>query len=92
VADHDGKEIKALGDGFMVAFASVRKALECSVAIQEQLEDRNFESPGDEVRVRIGISIGEVTVEVAPGLARGMSRSRAGSFSGRESGATGNDP
>ena len=27
VADHDGKEIKALGDGFMVAFASVRNAL-----------------------------------------------------------------
>ncbi len=63
VAGHDGKEIKALGDGFMVAFASVRKALECAVAIQRDLEDRNFESPGEEVRVRIGINFGEVTVE-----------------------------
>src|SRR5688500_5536549 len=63
VAGHDGKEIKALGDGVMVAFASFRKALECAVAIQRDLEDRNFVSPGEEVRVRIGINFGEVTVE-----------------------------
>jgi class 3 adenylate cyclase/tetratricopeptide (TPR) repeat protein len=63
VADHGGKEIKALGDGFMVAFVSIRKALECAVAIQQQLEERNVESPGEEVRVRIGVNFGEVTVE-----------------------------
>jgi adenylate cyclase len=47
----------------MVVFTSIRKALECAVAIQRDLEERNFESPGDEVRVRIGINFGEVTVD-----------------------------
>ena len=63
VTDHDGKEIKALGDGFMVAFASVRNAMVCAIAIQRELEERNIESPGEELRVRIGINTGEVTVE-----------------------------
>ena len=63
VADHDGKEIKALGDGFMVAFTSIRSALDCAVSIQRELEERNVESPGEELRVRIGVNFGEVTVE-----------------------------
>jgi class 3 adenylate cyclase/tetratricopeptide (TPR) repeat protein len=63
VAKHDGREVKALGDGFMVAFASARKALSCAVAIQQGLEERNQISPGDEVLVRIGINTGEVVVE-----------------------------
>jgi len=63
VVAHEGREIKALGDGFMVLFTSIRKALECAVAIQRNLEERNDEYPGDEVRVRIGINFGEVTVE-----------------------------
>ena len=33
VTDHDGWEVKALGDGFMVAFVSARKALACAQAI-----------------------------------------------------------
>jgi class 3 adenylate cyclase/tetratricopeptide (TPR) repeat protein len=63
VADHGGREIKALGDGFMVAFASVRPALECAIAMQQELAERNVESPGEELLVRIGVNFGEVTVE-----------------------------
>ena len=63
MAAHDGREVKALGDGFMIAFASVRKALACAGAIQEGLEERNADSPGDELRVRIGVNTGEVVVE-----------------------------
>jgi class 3 adenylate cyclase len=63
VEAHDGREVKALGDGFMVAFASVRKALACAIAIQQGLEERNAESPGEELKVRIGINTGEVVVE-----------------------------
>jgi class 3 adenylate cyclase len=63
VAAHDGREVKALGDGFMLAFASVRKALECAISIQQALAERNAESPGEEVRVRIGVNTGEVVVE-----------------------------
>lgn len=63
VAAHDGREIKALGDGFMIAFASVRKALTCAAAIQVGLAERNVAAPGDEVRVRIGVNTGEVVAE-----------------------------
>ncbi|MGH9009850.1 MAG: adenylate/guanylate cyclase domain-containing protein, partial [Acidimicrobiia bacterium] len=63
VAEHDGREIKTLGDGFMVAFASARKAVACAVAIQQRLDERNQAAPGEEVLVRIGINTGEVTVE-----------------------------
>ena len=63
VAEHDGREVKALGDGFMIAFASARKAVSCAVAIQQRLEERNRVVPGEEVLVRIGINTGEVVVE-----------------------------
>lgn len=63
VAEHDGREVKALGDGFMIAFASARKALSCGRAIQDALAAHNRSVPGDEVHVRIGINTGEVVVE-----------------------------
>jgi class 3 adenylate cyclase/tetratricopeptide (TPR) repeat protein len=61
VTKHGGREIKALGDGFMVAFTSPRKAISCAVEIQRALDDRNRSSPGREMRVRIGINAGEVS-------------------------------
>src|SRR5688572_16333598 len=61
VVHHGGHEIKALGDGFMVAFASPRKAISCAVEIQRALGDRNRADPGRELRVRIGINAGEVS-------------------------------
>jgi class 3 adenylate cyclase/DNA-binding CsgD family transcriptional regulator len=57
---HSGREVKALGDGFMGAFASARRALACAVAIERALEDRNRLHPGQEVRVRVGLNCGEV--------------------------------
>jgi class 3 adenylate cyclase/tetratricopeptide (TPR) repeat protein len=62
-AAHDGREIKALGDGFMVGFMSARKAVACAISIQEAMEERNIAAPGEELRVRIGINTGEVVVE-----------------------------
>jgi predicted ATPase/class 3 adenylate cyclase/DNA-binding CsgD family transcriptional regulator len=57
---HGGREVKALGDGFMVTFASVRQALTCAVSIQRRFDERNRASPDDELRIRIGINSGEV--------------------------------
>ncbi|MGH2792721.1 MAG: ATP-binding protein [Actinomycetota bacterium] len=67
VERHSGREIKWLGDGFMVAFGSPRKAISCAVDIQRALDDRNRTTPGRKIRVRIGINTGEVT-EVAGDL------------------------
>jgi class 3 adenylate cyclase len=56
---HDGYEVKCQGDGFMLAFGSARRALECAIAIQRAIQDRNTAQPDDAVQVRIGLHTGE---------------------------------
>jgi class 3 adenylate cyclase/tetratricopeptide (TPR) repeat protein len=58
VAAHDGVEVKALGDGLMVAFHSARKAVACAAAIQRELD-----AAADLPRVRMGLNAGEVIHE-----------------------------
>jgi class 3 adenylate cyclase/tetratricopeptide (TPR) repeat protein len=62
VEQHGGREVKSLGDGFMIAFASARRALACAVSIQQAVEVRKIESSAG-VRVRIGVNTGEVLEE-----------------------------
>ena len=65
---HEGYEVKTEGDGFMVAFGSARKALQCAIAIQRTFASANDgDSPlakatgnGIGVRVRIGLHTGEM--------------------------------
>jgi len=59
IEQHSGQEVKTIGDSFMVAFASARKAVECAVAVQRALE----ESGGLGVQVRIGVNTGEAIQE-----------------------------
>ncbi|HEX6381550.1 MAG TPA: BTAD domain-containing putative transcriptional regulator, partial [Acidimicrobiia bacterium] len=61
VAAYGGVEVKALGDGFMVAFGSARRALACAVAIQRALAERRVDLP--DLKVRIGLNTGEVVAE-----------------------------
>lgn len=58
---HGGSEVKTMGDGFMAAFHSATRALECAVAIQEGMSRR--EDGGERLRVRIGVNAGEPIVE-----------------------------
>jgi class 3 adenylate cyclase/tetratricopeptide (TPR) repeat protein len=58
VAAHRGTEIKALGDGFMVAFEAPKEAVACAVAVQERLE-----TEAEGLAVRMGLHAGEVTEE-----------------------------
>ncbi len=62
IAVHGGFEVKAQGDGFMIAFPSARRALRCAVAIQRATAayDEHAEAP---VRLRIGLHTGEATKE-----------------------------
>jgi class 3 adenylate cyclase len=62
VAAHEGREVKTLGDGFLLAFRSPRNALECAIAIQTVLADPAYERT-DDVRMRIGVHAGEVAEE-----------------------------
>jgi len=55
VGEHSGHEVKSLGDGFMVAFASARRAVSCAVGIQRAVEEPNRRQPADQqvwVRMR----------------------------------------
>jgi class 3 adenylate cyclase len=63
VAEHGGHEVKALGDGFMVAFSSPRRALSCAQTIQRNLAARAKTAGERAVRVRIGVHTGEVVEE-----------------------------
>ncbi|MEE9284704.1 MAG: adenylate/guanylate cyclase domain-containing protein, partial [Dehalococcoidia bacterium] len=65
VAAHEGFEVKSEGDGFMLAFGSARKALECAVDIQRAFAERN-ESADEPIQVRIGLHTGEAIKEADP--------------------------
>ncbi|MGB6698641.1 MAG: adenylate/guanylate cyclase domain-containing protein, partial [Methylocella sp.] len=58
---HQGQEIKTIGDGFLVEFASAVAAVKCAVELQEGLARRNLGAPADrQLQVRIGIHLGDV--------------------------------
>lgn len=59
VVAHAGREVKNLGDGFLLVFPSARKAIDCAAAIQRSLNDFNRSGPPRPVRVRCGITVGE---------------------------------
>ena len=59
---HNGFEVKTMGDGFMIAFQSALKGLDCAIAIQHAFAELNAVD-GEHVRVRIGLHAGEALRE-----------------------------
>ena len=63
IAAHNGRVVKLMGDGVLVEFASVVDAVECAVAIQRSLIERNVKIPSNRrIELRIGINVGDVIV------------------------------
>jgi class 3 adenylate cyclase len=60
VDSHGGYEVKAQGDGYMIAFDSGRRALKCAVDIQRNLARYRAAHPESPLHVRIGLHTGEV--------------------------------
>jgi adenylate cyclase len=61
---HHGRIFKLMGDGLLAEFSSVVDAVECAVALQRGLAERNAAVPEEErIMVRIGVNLGEVIVE-----------------------------
>jgi class 3 adenylate cyclase len=58
IEEAGGVEVKSLGDGLMVTFASASSAVTCGVAMQQGVERRNREAD-EQLSIRIGISHGE---------------------------------
>ena len=60
---HGGREVKTQGDGFMLAFASVRAALGCAAEVQRRLAATAVGEPLAGMRLRMGVHTGEAVVD-----------------------------
>ena len=58
VKAHDGSEVKAQGDGFMLAFSSSRAGFACAIEIQRALDGHALEDSDERLRVRVGVHSG----------------------------------
>ncbi len=65
VHQHGGFEVKAQGDGFMIAFPSARRAVECARAIQRDIDSELGDHADAPIRLRIGLHTGEAIREEA---------------------------
>ena len=59
VEAHGGTEIDRAGDGFLLCFSSVTKAVACAVAVQQSFAAHNAVTAGHPIHVRIGLGAGE---------------------------------
>ncbi len=62
VAARNGRVVKKMGDGALVEFGSVVEAVECAVAIQRIMHERN-QSTRPRVELRIGVNLGDIVVD-----------------------------
>jgi TolB-like protein/class 3 adenylate cyclase/Flp pilus assembly protein TadD len=64
VAQHGGRIVKTTGDGLLIEFPSVVDAVECAVAVQTVMAERNERVPLDRrMLFRIGINLGDILIE-----------------------------
>ncbi len=63
-----GTEVKAQGDGFMLTFTSVRRALAFAVAVRSRLADQWASEPDIELQVRMGLHTGEAIADASGDL------------------------
>jgi adenylate cyclase len=64
VATHGGRIVKTMGDGLLLEFPSVVDAVQCAVAIQQLMVERNAEmADGRKIVYRVGVHLGDVLIE-----------------------------
>ena len=64
VAGLGGRIVKTTGDGLLLEFPSVVAAVECAIAIQKLMVERNAETPeAKRIVYRIGVNLGDVLIE-----------------------------
>src|SRR5277367_4123157 len=61
IAKHGGAVINIAGDGIVAQFPSAVRAVECAVAIQRSMAERNFDVPAERrMLLRIGVNLGDI--------------------------------
>ena len=64
VAKHGGRIVKTTGDGVLLEFPSVVDAVECAVAVQAVMAQRNEGIPPDRrMLFRVGVNLGDILIE-----------------------------
>jgi TolB-like protein/class 3 adenylate cyclase/tetratricopeptide (TPR) repeat protein len=64
VVSHGGRIVKTTGDGVLLEFPSVVAAVECAVAVQKLMAERNSGIPDSKrMLFRIGINLGDVIID-----------------------------
>lgn len=64
IASNHGRIFKLMGDGLLAEFASVVDAVNCAVALQKGMAERNGDLPHDKrIDLRIGVNLGDVIVD-----------------------------
>ena len=70
---HGGRIFKTMGDGALVEFSSVNNAVQAAVEVQRQLSElETSEEAKDPIKLRMGISLGDVVVEGADLFGNGV--------------------
>ncbi|TMI68841.1 hypothetical protein E6H16_01125 [Candidatus Bathyarchaeota archaeon] len=58
---HNGREIKTMGDGFLVEFSNAMDAVRCAYDVQRASREFNISQQGDQrITIRIGLHLGDV--------------------------------
>jgi adenylate cyclase len=64
VSGFGGRIVKTTGDGLLLEFPSVVAAVECAIAIQKLMVERNAATPAAKrIVYRIGVNLGDVLIE-----------------------------
>ena len=63
IAEHSGRLIRTMGDGFLVEFDSAVDAVACGLEIQEGLREDDAAASGPRILLRIGINTGDVIAD-----------------------------
>src|ERR1700745_3217942 len=64
IAEHAGRIVKTTGDGVLIEFGSVVGAVQCAIALQKLMTERNAGiGEGRRMDLRIGVHLGDVLVE-----------------------------
>jgi adenylate cyclase len=64
VGEYRGRIVKLMGDGALVEFPSIVDAVECAVAVQRGMEERNADIPDSKrITFRIGINLGDIIID-----------------------------
>ena len=60
-ARHGGREVKTIGDGFLIEFPSALEAMRCALEIQQVMGTRNRSVPSErKILLRVAVHLGDV--------------------------------